>query len=144
MTGSEDGMLRVWPLDFSAVFMEAGKTFYTRCFTCTLRRIAHAQNVCSRSISSERSTTLLSRFLALHVHVHVFRSDKMKIVAVGVLASVLCALGCLALDNGLGRTPQMGWNSWNHFHCGINQTVVQETADAFIKHGLDKLGYVCT
>ena len=24
ITGSEDGMLRVWPLDFSAVFMEAG------------------------------------------------------------------------------------------------------------------------
>ena len=25
VTGSEDGLLRVWPLDFSAVFMEAGK-----------------------------------------------------------------------------------------------------------------------
>jgi hypothetical protein len=22
-----------------------------------------------------------------------------------------------ALDNGLGLTPAMGWNSWNHFHC---------------------------
>ena len=26
VTGSEDGLLRVWPLDFSAVFMEAGKS----------------------------------------------------------------------------------------------------------------------
>ena len=26
MTGSEDGMLRVWPLDFSVVFMEAGES----------------------------------------------------------------------------------------------------------------------
>ena len=25
VTGSEDGVLRVWPLDFSAVFMEAGE-----------------------------------------------------------------------------------------------------------------------
>lgn len=25
VTGSEDGILRVWPLDFSAVFMEAGE-----------------------------------------------------------------------------------------------------------------------
>ncbi len=25
VTGSEDGILRVWPLDFSAVFIEAGK-----------------------------------------------------------------------------------------------------------------------
>ena len=29
MTGSEDGMLRVWPLDFSAVFMEAGESTIT-------------------------------------------------------------------------------------------------------------------
>lgn len=28
VTGSEDGMLRVWPLDFSAVFMEAGEIEY--------------------------------------------------------------------------------------------------------------------
>ena len=65
-----------------------------------------------------------------------------SVMKILVLASVLCSLGCLALDNGLGRTPQMGWNSWNHFHCGINQTIVEQTADAFIKNGLDKLGYV--
>jgi alpha-galactosidase len=22
-----------------------------------------------------------------------------------------------ALDNGLGATPPLGWNSWNHFGC---------------------------
>lgn len=49
--------------------------------------------------------------------------------------------GVLCLDNGLGLTPQMGWNSWNHFHCKINQSVVEQTADAFISLGLDKLGY---
>ena len=36
----------------------------------------------------------------------------------------------------------MGWNSWNHFHCNINQTVVMETADAFISSGLNKFGYM--
>ena len=66
----------------------------------------------------------------------------MKIFAACILASVLCALGCLALDNGLGLMPQMGWNSWNHFNRSINQTIMQDTADAFIKYGLDKLGYV--
>ena len=58
------------------------------------------------------------------------------------LVCALHFLSCLALDNGLGYTPQMGWNSWNHFHCGINQTIVEQTADAFIKYGLDKFGYV--
>ena len=47
----------------------------------------------------------------------------------------------LGVDNGLGATPQMGWNSWNHFGCGINQTVMEETADAFISTGLYKYGY---
>ncbi|XP_058097780.1 alpha-galactosidase 1-like isoform X5 [Magnolia sinica] len=38
-------------------------------------------------------------------------------------------------------TPPMGWNSWNHFWCGINETIVRETADALVSTGLAKLGY---
>ena len=45
------------------------------------------------------------------------------------------------LDNGLGRKPQMGWNSWNHFACNVHQTVIEQTADALVARGLDKLGY---
>jgi alpha-galactosidase len=45
------------------------------------------------------------------------------------------------LNNGLGRTPQMGWNSWNHFHCGINEELIQKTADAIVATGLAKAGY---
>ncbi|XP_058114218.1 alpha-galactosidase 1-like [Magnolia sinica] len=45
------------------------------------------------------------------------------------------------LTNGVGRTPPMGWNSWNHFWCGINETIVRETADALVSTGLSKLGY---
>lgn len=26
----------------------------------------------------------------------------------------------VGLDNGLGKTPPMGWNSWNHYGCKIN------------------------
>jgi alpha-galactosidase len=47
----------------------------------------------------------------------------------------------LALDNGLGLTPQMGWNSWNHFACDINEKLIQATADALISTGLAKAGY---
>ncbi|OAY72720.1 Alpha-galactosidase [Ananas comosus] len=45
------------------------------------------------------------------------------------------------LENGLGRTPQMGWNSWNHFYCNINEQVIRQTADAMVNSGLAKLGY---
>ena len=58
--------------------------------------------------------------------------------ALKLLFVVSLALRALALDNGLGLTPQMGWNSWNHFHCGINQTVIEETADAFISSKLSR------
>ena len=34
-----------------------------------------------------------------------------------------------------------GWNSWNHFHCGINETVVRQTADAIVASGLAAAGY---
>lgn len=58
-----------------------------------------------------------------------------------ILSLHLCWSCCQALNNGLGLTPQMGWNSWNHYHCNINQKVLQETADAFVSSGLVRFGY---
>lgn len=31
----------------------------------------------------------------------------------------------LAIENGLGRTPQMGWNPWNRFGCWANETLIK-------------------
>uniref|UniRef100_A0A5B7C7T9 Alpha-galactosidase n=2 Tax=Davidia involucrata TaxID=16924 RepID=A0A5B7C7T9_DAVIN len=45
------------------------------------------------------------------------------------------------LANGLGLTPQMGWNSWNHFHCHIEEKLIRETADAMVSTGLAAVGY---
>ncbi|KAE8662239.1 Alpha-galactosidase [Hibiscus syriacus] len=45
------------------------------------------------------------------------------------------------LANGLGRTPPMGWSSWNHFGCNIQEKLIKETADAMVSRGLAKLGY---
>ncbi|MCO5602989.1 hypothetical protein L7F22_057131 [Adiantum nelumboides] len=45
------------------------------------------------------------------------------------------------LANGLGRTPPMGWNSWNHYGCNITETLVRQTADAMLASGLADLGY---
>ena len=35
----------------------------------------------------------------------------------------------------------VGWNSWNHFHCNINETLVRQTADAIVATGLAAAGY---
>ena len=42
--------------------------------------------------------------------------------------------GTQSLNNGLARTPQMGWNSWNHFHCGVNDSVIRDAADAMVSN----------
>lgn len=44
-------------------------------------------------------------------------------------------------DNGVGLTPPMGWNSWNHFECNINETLVKAAADALVSSGLAQVGY---
>ena len=46
-----------------------------------------------------------------------------------------------SLDNGLGLTPQMGWNSWNKFGCSINEKLILETIDALNSSGLIESGY---
>ncbi|XP_022777364.1 alpha-galactosidase-like [Durio zibethinus] len=45
------------------------------------------------------------------------------------------------LDDGVARTPPMGWNSWNHFHCDIDEKTIKATADALVSTGLAGLGY---
>ncbi len=57
---------------------------------------------------------------------------------------ILCVLVIFStqqLDNGLGLTPQMGWNSWNHFGCGINEALIKKTADQLVATGLAAKGY---
>ncbi len=55
--------------------------------------------------------------------------------------TVLPAAGAQALDNGVARTPPMGWNSWNTFGCNINETLIRQMADAMVSSGMRDLGY---
>jgi hypothetical protein len=61
----------------------------------------------------------------------------MKQILVIVLAISLVS----GLDNGVGLTPPMGWNSWNHFGCYINETIIKTTADLLVRTGLAAKGY---
>ncbi|KAL0478270.1 alpha-galactosidase [Acrasis kona] len=45
-----------------------------------------------------------------------------------------------AYNNGVGRAPPMGWNSWNLFACDINEQLIIETIDA-MDSKLKKFGY---
>ena len=44
-------------------------------------------------------------------------------------------------DNGLARTPPMGWNSWNKFAGRIDDATVRSVADAMAGNGMKEAGY---
>lgn len=58
------------------------------------------------------------------------------------LAAVLSAgPPAQALDNGLARTPQMGWNDWNTFGCSVSDSLIRDTADVMVSNGMAAAGY---
>ena len=63
-----------------------------------------------------------------------------KIISILVLLTVIQMSA--GLDTGLGKTPAMGWNSWNYYGCNINEEIVRETAQLLISTCLAKKGYV--
>jgi alpha-galactosidase len=46
-----------------------------------------------------------------------------------------------ALDNGLAKTPPMGWNSWNKFACNVSEELIKQAADAMVSTGMKDAGY---
>ncbi|KAJ7188320.1 glycoside hydrolase [Mycena filopes] len=44
-------------------------------------------------------------------------------------------------SNLVGKTPALGWNSWNAYACSINETKVLAAANQFISLGLKAAGY---
>ena len=60
------------------------------------------------------------------------------------LAASLAIAGALparALNNGLARTPPMGWNSWNKFGCNLSESLIKGVADAMVSTGMQAAGY---
>ncbi|MEU4623312.1 ricin-type beta-trefoil lectin domain protein [Actinoplanes sp. NPDC023801] len=62
------------------------------------------------------------------------------LMAVAAVVTVPAA-AAQALDNGVGRVPPMGFNTWNTFGCNIDETLLRQTADAMVSSGMRDLGY---
>jgi len=62
-----------------------------------------------------------------------------------ILSLIACFLLALApaqaLENGLARTPPMGWNSWNKFGCDVSEKLVKGMADAMVTSEMKDAGY---
>ncbi|PTB62533.1 family 27 glycoside hydrolase [Trichoderma citrinoviride] len=57
------------------------------------------------------------------------------------LAVAVSAIVVEAIDNGLARTPQMGWNNWNSFGCDVSEHLLLDHAQLINEYGLQDLGY---
>ncbi|EHL03276.1 putative Alpha-galactosidase [Glarea lozoyensis 74030] len=71
------------------------------------------------------------------------RSEILILAAVGVVHGLPAAEELnRRLNNGLGKTPVLGWNSWNQGGCSAaSASVALKTANAFISLGLKDAGY---
>jgi hypothetical protein len=52
---------------------------------------------------------------------------------------LLFAAALPALDDGLARTPPMGWNSWNKIGCNVNENADKKAADSMGRTGMQAL-----
>jgi alpha-galactosidase len=64
------------------------------------------------------------------------------VVAAATLpVAVLSGTTAEALNNGLARTPQLGWNDWNSFGCNVSDGLIRQTADTMVSSGMAAAGY---
>ncbi len=71
----------------------------------------------------------------------VWRRNFRILWRIASLLFVAIPLACRALTNNLALTPPMGWNSWNHFACGVSDAIIRSQADAMATNGMKAAGY---
>lgn len=94
--------------------------------------------------------------LCRHGHFILFNGGKLKMISRFLVVFLLVGVS-YGLNNGLGRTPQMGkrnknirlstnyfilgWNSWYNFWCHYDENRILQTVDIIVNSGLAAAGY---
>ncbi|KAF8899110.1 glycoside hydrolase family 27 protein [Infundibulicybe gibba] len=65
----------------------------------------------------------------------------MKNTKLPALLMLAITLGTSAWDNGVQKTPAMGFNTWNRFACQISETLIRQTATQMKELGFLAAGY---
>src|SRR5450759_1144797 len=66
----------------------------------------------------------------------------MKKLILFVVAVAFFFLGVSAQKyDKIAKTPPMGWNSWNKFHCDVSESLIMQMADAMVSSGMKDAGY---
>ena len=61
------------------------------------------------------------------------------LIALAVL--LMFSIPSHAWENGLAKTPPMGWNSWNKFACNVSEDLIKSVADSIASNGMKDAGY---
>ena len=68
-------------------------------------------------------------------------TNRLLLSLAGLAALLGAAPAAAQKAQGLALTPPMGWNSWNHYGCEIDETLIRRTADALVASSLRDAGY---
>ena len=71
----------------------------------------------------------------------LLRLSQLSLVVTIVVATIAARGHVQRVDNGLARTPPMGWNSWNKFGCNVSAQLIRGVADAISANGMRDAGY---
>lgn len=77
-----------------------------------------------------------------HVEQKGARASEAQVADLTFRPTALPPLGAPLPDDGLARTPPMGWSSWNKFAEHIDDKTIRAMADALVETGLRDAGYV--
>ncbi|QDS73740.1 hypothetical protein FKW77_004773 [Venturia effusa] len=69
---------------------------------------------------------------------HKFLVSFVPLASVSLVASISLQP---RLNNGLALKPIMGWNSYNHYSCSPNESIIHSNAQALVDLGLKAVGY---
>ena len=75
------------------------------------------------------------------MHTLLRRTATLLGLCVAIGATVAASRAGSTVENGLARTPPMGWNSWNKFGCNVSDVLIREVADAMSTNGMREAGY---
>jgi alpha-galactosidase len=57
-----------------------------------------------------------------------------------ILQSILAG-SASAVNNGMSKTPAMGWNNWNSLGCEVSESLLLDTSKILLSSGLKDVGY---
>lgn len=63
-------------------------------------------------------------------------------MSIRATACLLLALGTTVGAWDVARTPPMGFNTWNLYHCSVDASILTQTAEAMVNFGLRDAGYL--